>query len=192
MKQHIYCFAHMQMAEARTLMLMLPVVEDANAIQVGLMRIQKALIEDTISMKKAGLLLYSMQLAMTNVGQTTFGKAKDEEMVRETVDEEEAISRQRSAISEKQDQHQRPFTTEDTEEEKGLPRMGADERGLRNPKPIVWKPTPDMYRMDTPEGREAYEASFADESRAATGGAARVVRPAMAPDDRPETYAVQG
>ena len=73
-------------------MLMLPPAEDANAIQVGLMRIQKALIEDTISMKKAGLLLYSMQLALTNVGQTTFGKAKDEEMVRETVDEDEAIS----------------------------------------------------------------------------------------------------
>jgi hypothetical protein len=77
MKQHIYCFAHRQMAEARELMLMLPVVEDANAIQVGLMRIQKAVIEDTISMKKAGLLLYSMQLAMTNVGKTTFGQAKD-------------------------------------------------------------------------------------------------------------------
>ena len=88
MKQHIYCFAHMQMAEARDLMLKLPPPEDANAIQVGLMRIQKAVIEDTISMKKAGLLLYSMQLALTNVGQTTFGKAKDEEMVRETVDEE--------------------------------------------------------------------------------------------------------
>src|SRR6478609_9208638 len=114
MKQHIYCFAHRQMAQARELMLMIPVVEDANAIQVGLMRIQKALIEDTISMKKAGLLLYSMQLAMTNVGQTTFGQAKDEEMVRETVDEEEAISRQQSAISEKQNQHQRPFTTEGT------------------------------------------------------------------------------
>src|SRR5579864_2515814 len=96
MKRHIYCFAHMQMAEARDLMLRLPPPEDANAIQVGLMRIQKALIEDTISMKKAGLLLYSMQLAMTNVGQTTFGQAKDEEMVRETVDEEEALSRQRS------------------------------------------------------------------------------------------------
>src|SRR6185312_9753084 len=50
MKQHIYCFAHRQMAQARELMLMIPVVEDANAIQVGLMRIQKALIEDTISM----------------------------------------------------------------------------------------------------------------------------------------------
>jgi len=170
MKQHIYCFAHRQMAAARELMLMIPVVEDANAIQVGLMRIQKALIEDTISMKKAGLLLYSMQLAMTNVGKTTFGQAKDEEMVRETVDEEEAFR-------ERQNQHQRPFTAKDAQppqqaktglagdpghakEEKGLPRINADERGLENPKPIFWKPTPDMYRMDTPEGREAYEAMF--------------------------------
>src|SRR5580765_9110394 len=111
MKQHIYCFAHKQMAEARELMLMIPVVEDANAIQVGLIRIQKALMEDTISMKKAGLLLYSMQLALTNVGQTTFGQAKDEEMVRETMSEEEAfnekaVSNQQSAFSEKQNQHQ--------------------------------------------------------------------------------------
>src|SRR5438270_4990628 len=105
MKQHIYCFAHMQMAEARTLLLMLPAPEDANAIQIGLMRIQKALIEDTISTKKAGLLLYSMQLALTNVGQTTFGQAKDEEMVRDTVAEEEAFSENR-----------KPLTTKDTEE----------------------------------------------------------------------------
>src|SRR6478672_11806891 len=42
MKQHIYCFAHKQMAAARELMLMIPVVEDANAIQLGLMRIQSA------------------------------------------------------------------------------------------------------------------------------------------------------
>jgi hypothetical protein len=176
MKQHIYCFAHMQMAEARTLMLMLPAAEDANAIQVGLMQIQKALIEDRISMKKAGLLLYSMQLALTNVGQTTFGKAKDEEMVRETVDEEEALSRQRSAMSEEQNQHQQTFTTEgteDTEKEKNLPRMVADERGLENPKPIIWKPTPDMYRMDTKEGREAYEASFGTKIKPRAAGETR-------------------
>jgi hypothetical protein len=139
MKQHIYCFAHMQMAEARDLMLRLPPPEDPNAIQVGLMRIQKAVIEDTISMKKAGLLLYSMQLALTNVGQTTFGQAKDEEMVRETMSEEEAfsekaVSNRHSAVSEKQNQHQnqRPFTTEgteDTEESKTLPLMNADNRG---------------------------------------------------------------
>jgi hypothetical protein len=156
MKQHIYCFAHKQMAEARTLMLMLPVAEDANAIQVGLMRIQKALIEDTISMKKAGLLLYSMQLAMTNVGQTTFGQAKDEEMVRETVDEDEAF--REKTVSQGQTLETRRNGGSGGGE--GLPRISADERGLENPTPIFWKPTPDMYRMDTPEGREAYEERF--------------------------------
>jgi hypothetical protein len=170
MKQHIYCFAHMQMAEARDLMLRLPPPEDPNAIQVGLMRIQKAVIEDTISMKKAGLLLYSMQLALTNVGRTTFGQAKDEEMVRETMSEDEAFS-------EKQNQDKNLFTAEGTEgteeigssghpdigtsENQNLPRINADEHGLGNPrKPIEWKPTADMYRMDTREGREAYEASL--------------------------------
>jgi len=122
MKKHIYCFAHMQMAEARELMLRLPPPEDANAIQVGLMRIQKAVIEDTISMKKAGLLLYSMQLALTNVGQTTFGQAKDEEMVRDTVDEEEAF----------REKQRPPRRHGGTEEEKGLRRMDADERGLQS------------------------------------------------------------
>ena len=93
MKKHIYCFAHRQMVEARALALSLPALEDANAIQIGIMRIQKALIEGTISTKKAGLLLYSMQLALKNVGQTTFGQAKTEELVRATVDEDDAIQK---------------------------------------------------------------------------------------------------
>jgi hypothetical protein len=143
MRDHIYCYSHRQMAEARALTLSLPAAEDANAIQVGLMRIQKAVIDDTISMKKAGLLLYSMQLAMTNVGRTTFGKAHDDELVTDTVDEaealsEEAVSNQRSAFS----QNQEIFTTEDTEEslplmntddtdqKRELSRIKADERGL--------------------------------------------------------------
>jgi len=173
MKQHIYCFAHKQMAEARELMLMIPVVEDANAIQMGLMRIQKALMEDTISMKKAGLLLYSMQLAMTNVGQTTFVQAKDEEMVRETVDEDTALN---------ENQHP-PRRHGDTEEEKDLRRMDTDERGLENPNPIIWKPTPDMYRMDTPEGREAYEASL---------GVKIKPKVAAAPHECAEVHAIVG
>jgi hypothetical protein len=195
MKQHIYCFAHMQMVEARTLMLMLPVAEDANAIQIGLMQIQKALIEDRISMKKAGLLLYSMQLALTNVGQTTFGQAKDEEMVRETVDEEEAISRQQSAISEEQTfETQRNGGSGGGE---GLPRMDANERGLGNPKPIVWKPTADIYRMDTPEGRETYEASCGTKLKPRAAGEPRplqgIAQPGAAvPHEHAETYPVLG
>jgi hypothetical protein len=164
MKKHIYCFAHRQMMEARALALSLPAPEDANAIQIGIMRIQKALIEGTISTKMAGLLLYSMQLALQNVGQVTFGQAKTQELVRTTVDEEAALSTERSAISENQNPNQRPFTAEGAEDAKekeiGLPQMDADERGLEPPRPVEWRPSADMYRMDTREGMEAYEASF--------------------------------
>ncbi len=163
-------------------------------------------------MKKAGLLLYSMQLALTNVGQTTFGQAKDEEMVRETVDEEEAfreeaLSSQHSAISENQHQHQRPFTAKDAEdakeEEHALPRMDADERGLKvGSRPVEWKPTPDMYRMDTQEGMEAYEASFRMEMKSGSSGEQRppqrsshpsprksgAVGPVIAPEERAEVH----
>jgi hypothetical protein len=194
MKNHIYCFAHIQMAEAQALALRLPPPEDANAIQVGLMRIQKALIEDTITTRKAGLLLYSMQLALTNVGQTTFGQAKDEELVLETVDEEEALS-----------EHQTPLTTKDTKdakEETALPGMHADHRGVQQRiKQIEWKPSPDMYRMDTREGREAYEASLrvkieprpcAEERPPQPGIAPHPAQerrgPGMVPDDRETHY----
>ena len=168
MKRHIYCFAHKQLAEAQALALRLPALEDANAIQVGIMRIQKALIEGTISTKTAGLLLSSMQLALQNVGQTTFGQAKAEEPVTETVDAEDALrekalSSRVLAISQNQPQNQeQTFETQRNGGSGGaedLPLMDEDDRGLGSEiKPVVWRPTPDMYRTDTPEGREAYEA----------------------------------
>jgi hypothetical protein len=120
MRKHIYCYAHKQMMEARALALRLPAPEDANAIHMSLMQVQKALIDDTISAKKAGLLLYSLQLALTNVGRTTFGQADDDELVTEVVDEEEALSSQQSAV------RQNLFTAKDA----GLPRINADERGF--------------------------------------------------------------
>jgi hypothetical protein len=184
MKQHIYCFAHMQMAEARTLMLMLPAMEDANAIQMGLMRIQKALIEDTISTKKAGLLLYSMQLALTNVGQTTFGQAKEEEMVRETVDEEEAFS-------EKQNQHQRPFTAKDAEDAKenqGLPLMNTDDTdfgeasGEDGGGDVEFVPVPGGYGFERVRLRMEPEL----------GGQRRPVQPVITPKDPAQVHAILG
>jgi hypothetical protein len=200
------------------------------------MRIQKALIEDTISTKKAGLLLYSMQLALQNVGQTTFGQAKTEELVRATVDEEEAISENQRPLTTKDTkdakeyknlplinaddrgfrQNQNPFTTEDaeaTEENQGLPLMNTDdtERGTRSgdqaiardrvigkngemerPKPVEWKPTPDMYRMDTREGIEAYEASFRMKIEPRLDGQRRTVQAVIGPDDSAEVHANLG
>ena len=176
MKRHIYCFAHKQMAEAQALALMLPALEDANAIQVGIMRIQKALIDDTISTKKAGLLLYSMQLALQNVGQVTFGQAKAEEPVRETVSMEEALRENQTPTmetlrhgeekslprpEEEESQGLPLMNSDDTDTQKGLPRIDADDRGLgKMRKPVEWRPPAEVFRMDTREGMEAYEASF--------------------------------
>jgi hypothetical protein len=193
MKRHIYCFAHKQMAEAQALALMLPALEDANAIQVGLMRIQKALIEDTISTKKAGLLLYSMQLALQNVGQVTFGQAKAEEPVRETVDAEKALSSQRSAFSQEQPQNQdHTFETQRNGGSGGaesLPLMDTDDRGLKGGiRPVEWKPTPDMYRMDTQEGMEAYGASFGTKSVLRLGAEERPPQPGIASGYRAGTH----
>ena len=100
---HIYCYAHKQMMETRAQTLRLPALEDANAIQIAVMRVQTALIDDTISERKAGLLLYSLQLAMTNDVHTTFGQAEDGELVTEMVNEEEALSfsTQESTVSKK-------------------------------------------------------------------------------------------
>jgi hypothetical protein len=138
MRNHIYCYAHRQMMEARALALQLPAAEDANSIQMGLMRIQKALIDDTISAKKAGLLLYSMQLAMTNVGQTTFGKAADDDLVTDTVEEKDAIQEETAVETPgpifTRDipglrEYYTSLTAEDAEENKNLPRTNTDERG---------------------------------------------------------------
>jgi hypothetical protein len=110
MRKHIYCYAHLQMMEARAVALRIPALEDANAVQIAVMQVQKALIEDTITVKKAGLLFYSLQLAMTNVGQTTFGEAADQELVTDTVDEQDALGEEaalshlRPAFSQKEDQ----------------------------------------------------------------------------------------
>ena len=49
----------------------------------------------------------------------------------------------------------------ETSEDQNLPRMDAGECALKGKsRPVEWKPSPDMYRMDTQEGMEAYEASF--------------------------------
>src|ERR1051325_7961012 len=133
MKKHIYCFAHRQMMEARALALALPAQEDANAIQIGIMRIQKALIEDTISTKKAGLLLYSMQLALQNVGQTTFAQAKTEELVRSTIDEDDALRENQTPTTETRRHGEEKNQTFETQRnggsggENGLPLISTDD-----------------------------------------------------------------
>jgi hypothetical protein len=78
MKGYRYCYAHERMLGMRSTKLELPALEDANAVQMAIMRVQKALIDDEISEKKAGLLLYSLQMASSNLKYTTFTDSKKE------------------------------------------------------------------------------------------------------------------
>jgi hypothetical protein len=143
MKNHIYCYAHWRMLEARAESLVLPALEDANAIQMSVMLVQRALIDDRISEKKAGLLLYSLQIAAANVDKTTFGQAEDEELVTETEDEAESIERHEQRMEKQKAGKTLPrmntdSTDQEREEEQDLPRIhgkpgqvDADERGSR-------------------------------------------------------------
>lgn len=137
MKNDIHCYAHYQMRHASAENLLLPALTDANAIQMAVMVVQRALIDDEITEKKAGLLLYSIQIAAANVHKTTFGQA-DAEMVTEIRPEEEVMD----AHQEQMEKLKRiekakslpPMTTENSDMKTGeenLPRMHADERGIK-------------------------------------------------------------
>jgi len=113
MNGHNYCYAHERMLQARARKLELPPLEDGNGIQMALMLVQRALIDDEISVKKAGLLLYSLQTAALNLKNTTFCEAEDDELVTEMPSEEtegEKVVRGRKVWSSEYDN----LTTETT------------------------------------------------------------------------------
>ena len=126
LKDHLHCYAHYRMKEAQAKKLKLAAVADANGIQMAIMQVQRALIDGEISEKTAGLLLYSLQLAASNVDRTTFGKAKDEDMVDEMVEYEAEIEIQRKEAA-------RTKQMEEIKRNKNLPLMTTDDADRKNP-----------------------------------------------------------
>ncbi len=59
-------------ARLRPATLELPVLEDANSIQVSLMQIMRLVAAGRIELKAAGLLLYALQTASANLSRTSF------------------------------------------------------------------------------------------------------------------------
>jgi hypothetical protein len=174
MKNDIHCYAHYQMRQARADNLLLPALTDANAIQMAVMLVQRALIDDEITEKKAGLLLYSIQIAAANVHKTTFGQS-DAEMVTETQPEEAAMD----AHEEQMEKLKRiekvktlPVIAEDAAvktQEQGLPRINADERESEGQNlPLIHTEDTDL-RTTTAEGGCATQASLAPEVYANRG-----------------------
>ncbi|MGC2742070.1 MAG: hypothetical protein WA672_02715 [Candidatus Angelobacter sp.] len=133
MKNDIHCYAHYQMRHARAENLWLPALTDANAIQLAVMLVQRALIDDEITEKKAGLLLYSIQIAAANADKTTFGES-DEEMVTEIELEDdvmEAHNRQMEKLKRIKKAKNLPLINTDKTGEKISPRINTDETDLK-------------------------------------------------------------
>lgn len=76
-----YCHFHQQHGSGRPrpamtaknrAIIALPPLEDANSVQVAIMEITRALLEDRIDLKRAGLLLYALQTASANLKRVNF------------------------------------------------------------------------------------------------------------------------
>lgn len=65
-------------ARPRKLSIDLPVLEDAESIQVSLTQIMRLIISGQIESKTAGLLLYALQTASSNLGRTRFDPDRHE------------------------------------------------------------------------------------------------------------------
>jgi hypothetical protein len=78
MKTGALCYTHQRIAESRlpaqpqTPRLPSMMMEDANSIQVALMEVTRAMLAGQITEKAAGKLLYSLQIAASNLKRLTF------------------------------------------------------------------------------------------------------------------------
>jgi hypothetical protein len=139
MKGYRYCYVHERILQMQSQKLELPAVEDANGIQMAIMRVQKALIDDEISEKKAALLLYSLQMASSNLKHTSFAKAGEKATVEMTEPPRGGTSRVKPAsgnwqLANSETQH---LTTETQRHGEDLsPQIDADEAD-QNPLPRI-------------------------------------------------------
>jgi hypothetical protein len=92
-----FCFFHQQWRPTRfgtdpinpplPLEQMIPVLEDANSIQMGLMEVMRMLITRRVDHRTAGLLLYGLQTSSANLRWTTF----EPELPTQVVIDEECV-----------------------------------------------------------------------------------------------------
>ena len=83
LKRNHFCYFHKRWHETRIVLnanrarrgraaLDLPVLEDANSVQVSLMQIMRLILSGQIDPKTAGLLLYALQTASSNLSRINF------------------------------------------------------------------------------------------------------------------------
>ena len=83
LRRHRLCYFHKSWQQTRIVLganrarrapavFDLPMLEDANSIQVALMQVMRLILSGQIDAKNAGLLLYALQTASTNLARTNF------------------------------------------------------------------------------------------------------------------------
>ena len=99
LKRNRFCFFHKRFQEEqitlncdrtrRRATFILPVLEDANSVQISLMQIMRLLASGQMDSKIAGLLLFALQTASYNLRRTTFEPiyVKDVVIDRRTIDQ---------------------------------------------------------------------------------------------------------
>src|SRR5438270_314036 len=78
MKQRRLCYYHEQHRLTHPGHLQLPLLEDANAIQMAIQQVVQAIALGTLDNKRAGLILYGLQTAAINLPNCDFEPGEDE------------------------------------------------------------------------------------------------------------------
>ena len=81
-----YCYAHSRLVMHHPAVLDIPILEDANSVQVAIMEVIRGLLSGEVERKTAGLILYGLQMASANLKYVSF-EPKDRASVIRNVDD---------------------------------------------------------------------------------------------------------
>ena len=83
LRERKFCYFHQRSRELHHLRkrhpqmkLYIPLLEDANAVQIAIQQVAEAIVEERIDNKRAGLLLFAFQTAASNLKNTDFEPKK--------------------------------------------------------------------------------------------------------------------
>ena len=132
LKQGKWCYAHTRMKQVHTKKLRLGPMEDANAVMLNLMEIGRALCDDEISERRAGLLLYEQQLGLIALKGVTFKETDPQEMIAELPEEPPADERRLPQIKPKKVSRELTRTNKNQAKESGVkPGMARRKAGVK-------------------------------------------------------------
>jgi hypothetical protein len=94
LRERHYCYFHMRWHKKglneylkKEEIIILPILEDANSIQMGLAEVMRQLVEKVIDHRTAALLFYGLQIASSNVRATSFEPEQRSEITIDTAED---------------------------------------------------------------------------------------------------------